>query len=451
MHRFSVAETPVVPVKKVLAISPCFPPANTPDMQRLRMALPYFGENGWEVTVATVDPAFYNEPLDDQLLGTVPEGTQVLRLPCWDERVCRRFGFGHLANRIVWPWRRAILRILQQSDFDLVFFSTTKMMVAVNAGYWHRKTGVPYVVDLQDPIYVPGGSYSRKNAPGGHWKYRLSNFFSRYVERSVFSCPSAVVATSAHYIEALRQRYAHLARVRMEALPFGVPEKDLELVDSLVPSNRLFDAKEGERVVFYAGRVGPDLHPALRALFQGAARLQSGQVGKPPGLRFVFVGTSYSPAGRGERQVAPLAEECGCGGVVTDEPDRRPYFEVLKATKEADCALVLGSREADYTASKALGTLAAAKTVLAIVHEKSLVYRIYRSHSKVMLCAFADTPEESRCVDELTRSLEKIRSGGAPGDDHFRIPPEYGARAMTKTLGEIFNSAVSGQEQVRHG
>jgi len=414
------------------------------------MALPYFGENGWEVTVATVDPAFYNEPLDEQLLVTVPEGTQVLRLPCWDERICRRFGFGHLSNRIAWPWRMGILQILQRSSYDLVFFSTTKMMVAVNAGYWHRKTGVPYVIDLQDPIYVPGGSYTRENAPGGYWKYRLSNFFSRYVERTVFACPSAVVATSAHYIEALRQRYAHLAGVRMEALPFAVPEKDLELVDSLVPNNRLFEAKEGERVVFYAGRVGPDLHPALRALFQSAARLVSKQMNEPLGLRFVFVGTSYSPAGRGERQVAPLAEECGCGGVVTDEPDRRPYFEVLKATKEADCALVLGSREADYTASKALGTLAAAKTVLAIVHEKSLVYRLYRSHPKVMLCAFGDTPEEPKCIEEITRSLEVICRGAAPGDDHFGIPPEYGARAMTKTLSEIFESATGGREQVRN-
>jgi hypothetical protein len=84
-------------VKKVLAISPYFPPANTPDMQRLRMALPYFAENGWEVTVAAADSGCHAAPRDEALSRTVPPGTRVLHLPCWSEATSRGFGFGHLS------------------------------------------------------------------------------------------------------------------------------------------------------------------------------------------------------------------------------------------------------------------------------------------------------------------------------------------------------------------
>jgi hypothetical protein len=429
-------------VKKLLAISPYFPPANTPDMQRLRMALPYFAENGWEVTVATADPRFYSAPVDEALARTVPPGTRVLKLPCWSEKHCRRFSFGHLSNRIVWPWRQAVRDILQRERFDLVFFTTTQAMVLANGRHWRRRTGVPYVVDLQDPIYVPGGSYTRENAPGAYWKYRISRFFSRFLERAAFACPSGVVATSAHYIEVLTARYPWLGMVPTETLPFGLPEADLQMVDELVPENTLFKRKGVEKIVLYAGRGGPDLHPALRSLFCAAAKLVKAEPTAAQLLRFVFIGTSYGPAGAGRQQVAPLAEEYGCQPLVRDEPDRQPYFKVLKATKEADCALVLGSRSADYTASKALMTVAAAPRVLAIVHRDSLVGKLYRGNPKVLLCAFGQTPEEPQCIDQIERSLRSILIENPAAPDDTAIPHEYTAQAMTRKLCGLFERAL---------
>lgn len=407
------------------------------------MALPYFSENGWDVTVAAADPGCHSAPRDEALLRTVPVETRVLHLPCWSEQKCRRFGFGHLSNRIAWPWRRAVRGILRKEKFDLIFFTTTQAMVMINGPHWSKVSGVPYVVDLQDPIHVPGGSYTRENSPGRYWKYRVSRFFSRFVERTAFRSPSGVVATSAHYLETLKQRYPQLSGTPMETLPFGLPEADLQMVDSLVPVNTLFERKGAEKIILYAGRGGPDLHPALRALFKACARLLRDEPEIGVRLRLTFVGTSYGPAGSGQRQVAPLAEACGCAQLVIDEPDRRPYFEVLKATKVADCALVLGSRSADYTASKALMTLAAAQRVLAVVHRDSLVAKLYEGHPKVMLCRFDEDPAETGCLEEVVQALRAVAEGGSPAAKDFPPDESVTARAMTKRLCALFDRAVA--------
>ena len=59
-------------LKRVLIISPYFPPSNAADMQRIRMSLPYFGNYGWEAEVVTVDPKFSDMVKDDLLLESVP-------------------------------------------------------------------------------------------------------------------------------------------------------------------------------------------------------------------------------------------------------------------------------------------------------------------------------------------------------------------------------------------
>jgi hypothetical protein len=429
-------------MKKVLAISPHFVPANKPDMQRLRMAMPYFRENGWEATVVTLDMRDYTAPLDEALAKTVPEDAKIIRLRGWSERKCRRFGFGHIANRIAWPWRKAVRRILEDEHFDLVFFTTTQAMVMINGPYWQRAAGVSYVIDLQDPIHVPGGAYNRTNAPGSYWKYKIANFLNRHVERIAFSSPAAVVATSAHYLETLRQRYPRLAGVPMKALPFGLPQRDLEMCASLVGREPIFKRQAHERILFYAGRGGPDLHPALEALFCCASELCRENPSLRKRLRFIFIGTSYGPTGTGVRQVAPIAEASGCGEQVFDDPERYPYFDVLRATGDADAALVLGSKRADYTASKALMALAAARRVLAIVHEKSLVKRLYEGHPKVLLCSFAESPLEDACLEKIRASLADIAAGSLGTPDKVAVAEEYTARGMTKELCRIFEEAA---------
>ena len=58
--------------KRILIVSPHFPPVNAPDMQRVRVSLPYFVEAGWNVTVLTAADPTPTAPLEPELDATVP-------------------------------------------------------------------------------------------------------------------------------------------------------------------------------------------------------------------------------------------------------------------------------------------------------------------------------------------------------------------------------------------
>jgi hypothetical protein len=64
-------------MKKVLIISPYFPPTNAADMQRVRMSLPFFKEFGWEAEVATVDTRHSYLGKDELLLQSLPGDVKI--------------------------------------------------------------------------------------------------------------------------------------------------------------------------------------------------------------------------------------------------------------------------------------------------------------------------------------------------------------------------------------
>ena len=85
-------------MKNVLIISPRFPPVNAADHQRVRMALPYFREHGWEPTVLCVDAQFVEASQDAYLLNTIPDDISVESVPAISQALTRKIGFGGLGG-----------------------------------------------------------------------------------------------------------------------------------------------------------------------------------------------------------------------------------------------------------------------------------------------------------------------------------------------------------------
>ena len=111
------------PLKRVLIVSPHFPPINAPDMQRVRMSLPYYQKMGWEPVVLAVNPACQSGMLEAELLPTLPEDVRIVRTAALPYRLCRYIGLGNLGLRALLFFLWTGSRILSSEKFDLVFFS----------------------------------------------------------------------------------------------------------------------------------------------------------------------------------------------------------------------------------------------------------------------------------------------------------------------------------------
>ena len=85
-------------MRRVLMISPHFPPDSTAATHRVRLLAPHLPAHGWQPTVLTVDPRDYEGRLDPDLLASVPphgqgranESVAGEREPCGRRRRSRR-------------------------------------------------------------------------------------------------------------------------------------------------------------------------------------------------------------------------------------------------------------------------------------------------------------------------------------------------------------------------
>jgi len=99
-------------VRRVLMISPHFPPDSSAGTHRVRLLAPHMAAHGWEPTVLTVDPRDYEGRLDEQLAASVPDSVRVVRARAWDAARTRRLGIGDLGLRAYTGLKRAAMDLL---------------------------------------------------------------------------------------------------------------------------------------------------------------------------------------------------------------------------------------------------------------------------------------------------------------------------------------------------
>ena len=126
-------------MKRVLIISPHFPPINAPDMQRVRMSLPYYAQYGWEAEVICVYEKYVEGFTDNNLSKTIPSNILVHRVKAWATKYTRKIGLGSLSIRSYFYFKKKGNQLLKEKKFDLVFFSTTMFHVCTLGKYWKSK------------------------------------------------------------------------------------------------------------------------------------------------------------------------------------------------------------------------------------------------------------------------------------------------------------------------
>ncbi|MGB3543598.1 glycosyltransferase [Rubrivirga sp.] len=427
-------------MKRVLIVSPRFAPSNAADSHRVRQSLPYYREAGWEPVVLAVKPDEVAAPQDPILLRTVPDDVEVVRVGAIPRLWTERAGVGSLEARAIVSLMRAGRRLLRERPFDLVFFSTTAMAVTALGPRWKRETGVPFIVDFQDPWVSDYYARTGASPPGGAFKFGLVQAAARRLEPHVLRSASHAFSVSPAYPRDLAARYPWLSEDRFTVLPFGAPERDFDVLRDARVSNPVFDPSDGLEHWAYVGRAGEDMAPALDALFNALAAARQDDPGRYDNLRLHFVGTSYAEGDRATCTVAPVAERHGVADLVEERPHRIPYFEALQVLLDADAVVIPGSDDPGYTASKLYPYVLARRPLLAVFHEASTVIDVVRETRAGTVVPFASAEPTSAVADRI-RSVWFDRPLAAPETDWKAFEP-YTARTMAHRQANVFHSAI---------
>jgi len=430
--------------RKVLIVSPRFPPTNAPDMQRIRIALAHLRRFGWEPTILCVDSASAGGPIDPDLAATLPKDVPIVRVRAWSERSCRRFGFGELGYRAVVPLYCAGSALLAHERYDLVFFSTTVFLTFAFGPPWKRRHGCAVVYDFQDPWYTDAPLYGPTTVPGRWWKYRVGRWLARRLERFSLGAADRIVVVSDAYVRDLVRRYPALARDRFTVLPFGGERQDYVVARARGRHGSLLAPEPGAVDWVYAGRAGPDMAPVLRALFDGIAELATGNPAFAARLRLHFIGTNYAPPERAAKLVEPIARAARVDGMVREIAARQPYFDAIAALEASHALLMIGSIHGDYNASKLVPYLLSRKPILALFHRDSLTARLAAPFSNVFLATFERDPGEPAFRARLAEGLEWLRAPPAfDGAEIERLLEPWTAEASARTLCAAFDRAAT--------
>lgn len=397
--------------RRVLIISPHFPPVNAPDMQRVRTSLPHFVEAGWKVTLLTVADPTPTAPLEPELLATIPPEVEVVRAFCLSRRLTGWFGVNNVALRSLPFLFFSGGRLLARQRYDAVYFSTTMFITLPLGRLWKFLSGVPYVIDLQDPWVTDYYDRPGNPRPPGGWKYRVAHGLGRALEGWTMTGVSHLITVSSAYVEDLRGRYANLAGIPFTEIPFGAPQRDLRLAADRLKSRAPLLPPGGCRLVF-AGAIGPGMLPAVAALFAAIAEARK------TGLRVSvhFFGTSYAP----ERQARPvtfeLAAKYGLQDCVHEQPARLRYFDALQVTLEAEVNLLFGSNDLAFTPSKILTVLAAGKPILALAPAGSAMAKRLAEFNQACISIPAGEPGTASVQATVARLQSLIDSTAKTAD-----------------------------------
>jgi hypothetical protein len=431
-------------LKRLLIVSPHFPPTNAADMHRVRMLVPFLAANGWEAEVLAVSPEDVHGPADTWLAKGLPDDLVVHRVHALGLRWARIPGLGGLGLRVMRALRKHGDTLLSSGRFDLVYFSTTVFEVHILGPRWKRKFDVPFVMDYQDPwVSDYYRNHPEVTPPGGRAKFMVADAIHRWMEERVVRDADGLTAVSADYIEQLIARYSSVSFKHTLVQPFPGSARDFDQL----PVNAGSVANDGVERWVYVGRGGADMAVALRGLFLAIRDHASHDLRRR--LRLEFAGTSYAPAGRGRQSIAQIARDVGLGDIVQESTDRVPYLEALNRIRNASALIVPGSDDPSYTASKIYPYLLARRPLLAIFHERSTVVKLMEKVGGGVCVTFAagEAPDLiSRRIADAWFKKDRYRDTVPLNGDAFE---PFSDRGSAATLCRFFDAVTADRSEGR--
>lgn len=423
-------------MKKVLIVSPHFPPINAADIHRVRQSLPYFEKYGYQPIVLTVLPEYVEMSQDLLLEKSIPDGILIYKVAAYSTRYTRKLGLGNLGIRAFCQLYEKGNELLKSGDFDLIYFSTTVFACMPLGRLWKQKHKVPFIIDMQDPwrndYYL---SVPKAQRPPKFWfAQRLNSILERYTIPKV----DGLISVSKGYIETLTHRYPKIKNVPSKVLTFGASVKDFEILDKIdVLSSNMFN--DTYINIVSVGRGGQDMRESVSLLLKAFKLGLDGNENYKK-CHFWFIGTSYAPEGQGKKTIATIAEDLEIESYVTEITARKHYFEALHILKQSDIVFIPGSSDANYTASKLYPNILAKKPMLCVVHSRSSDGGIVNELNAGEVVLFDTDNAIEKCKSVLSNLIANLPF---TPDTNWNAFERFTAESMTKEQCDFFDLVIS--------
>ena len=439
--------------RRVLMVSPHFPPDSSAATHRVRLLLPHLAALGWDPTVLTLTPDSYEGALEPALGSLVSEDVRVERVRALPASLTRALGFGDLGLRSWAALRTRVRALMRAEQFDALFWTVYPTWPAQSGPSLAHAAGAAFVLDLQDP-WVGAWGDTVGPASGGHpdMRSRLSRALSVRAEAVTVSGADGVTAVSAGTIDALAARVPRVRDLPTAEVPLVALASDVAWARSGPPLREALRFGDDHVHVVWVGTLLPAGLGVLRAILDALADAGRRDARVRDRVRVHFVGTSNESRADAPQRAMPLSREVGVAAQVTEHAPRVGYREALQLLGAADAVLLAGSTEAHYTPSRLYPALLSGAPMLAVYREGSHAASVLRAlpgDPLVHTVSFpAGGPDHGtrEALARAWRALAGLPSGAgaaramAPASDARTLPL---ARAAAAELVRVLDAAVA--------
>lgn len=408
-------------IKKILIISPHFPPSNLTAVHRARFFANHLPGLGWDPTILTVHEKYYEEALDWNLFKLLPKGLRIEKVNAI--KITKPRIIGDIGLRAFYSMYRRAKQLIQKEKFDFLYITIPSFYGALWGRWLHANTGIPYGIDYIDP-WVHEFPGSERTFSRHWWATRVS----RILEPIAVKKASLISGVAASYFSGVIERNPALKNsCEFVAIPYGSERSDHEAVPNLNIAPYIFHHESGKIKLVYAGAMLPKAYPILEKVFKSLQQ----QPEIFANIEFHFIGTGKSPTDIHGFNIKPMAMKYGLWEKsVFEFPARIPYLDVLVHLKEADGVFILGSTEPHYTPSKVYQAVLSKKPILAILHKESTGVGVIRNSKAGVVVDF----EEKEDLEKIEQDfVEQWKS-------YVAFRNEYSYDAIDQSMFEKYSA-----------
>ncbi len=419
--------------KKIIIVSPHFPPSNLAAVHRSRLFAQHLPKLGWDPIIVTVHEKHYEEELDYNLEKLLPQNLSIVKTNAIPPKPFRIIG--DIGIRGFYHIYKSILNLVKSEKIDFLYIPIPSHFAALLGRLVHEKTGINYGIDYIDP-WVHHWPGTEKKFSKHWWSMKLGE----WLEPIAVKKASLITGVAEGYYKDVFKRNPHLYQTCLSvAMPYGGEKKDIETLKTLKLQPYLFSKRDGVLDFVYGGAMLPKAYQPLEMVMQAIAsnRLVFDKV------RIHFIGSGKSPNDPNGYNIKDLAIKYNLWETIFFEyPKRIPYLDVLTHLTSADGAFILGSTEPHYTPSKVYQAVLAEKPLFAVLHKESSACEVIRQSGAGIVLDFNGESELEKIKNELNAAFENylaFRKNYEATKMNVAEFDKYSAREVTSILVKYLN------------